>query len=140
MILADTSGLYALIDRGDVNYRQAAKLFRKFAATERFALTQPVLTESWWLIAARLGSYYADLFWKSVVDGTFALIDLDMNDLGSALEIEDKYSDASLGFVDSTSIAACERYKIKKVFTFDRTHFRIYRPEFTDALELLPTL
>jgi predicted nucleic acid-binding protein len=42
------------------------------------------------------------------------------------------------GFVDATCFALCEKHKIRKVFTYDRKHFSLYRPRFASHLELLP--
>lgn len=138
MILADTGALYALVSGADANHKAAAGWYRQAAGSEQLVLTQPLLTEAWLLIAGRLGAFYADAFWESVVSGTFSVIELGADDLGRALEIERKYEDAGLGFVDATSLAVCERYKISRVFTFDRTHFGIYRPSFVSHLELIP--
>ena len=137
MILADTGALYALVARKDKNHKAAAGWYRSVAGKKQLVLTQPLLTETWLLISARLGSYYADSFWESVTVGVFGVIELDPADLQAALKIEKKYEDANLGFVDATSLAACERYRIRKVFTFD-SHFGIYKPSFTSHLELVP--
>lgn len=139
MILADTGGLYALIDSQDANHRRAVSWYRQVVKTEQLVLTQPILTESWWLVSARLGVFYADKLWSSVIDGVFSLIELGKDDLAVALEIETKYADAALGFVDATSMAACERNRISQVFTFDRTHFELYKPQFTKRLEPVPS-
>lgn len=32
----------------------------------------------------------------------------------------------------------CEKYKIEKVFTFDKKHFSIYKPNFLKSLIILP--
>lgn len=138
MILADTGAIYATIARRDANHLAASRWFGWFAGKDQLCITQPILTESWLLISAHLGAYYANRFWDSVNSGVFEIIDLDPADLKIALDIEQKYDDSSLGFVDATSLAACEKYRIAKVFTFDRNHFSIYRPSYADFLELAP--
>lgn len=98
----------------------------------------PILTESWLLIEARLGLYFANQLWKVVVDGIFDLLEINLADLKEALAIEQKYQKVGFGIVDATSFVLCEKYQIRKVFTYDRKHFGLYRPRFTNALELLP--
>jgi predicted nucleic acid-binding protein len=102
------------------------------------AISLPILTEAWLLIEARLGSQPANRFWQSAVEGIFDLLDLDIDDLKRAFEIENKYPKAGFGIVDSTCFAVSEKYKIRKVFTYDRRDFSIYRPTFAETFELLP--
>jgi len=101
-------------------------------------ISLPILTEAWLLIEARLGSYLANTFWKSALEGIFEFLELELDDLRKALQIENKYPKARFGIVDSTCFVLCEKYKIRKVFTYDRRDFSIYRPSFTESLELLP--
>ena len=102
------------------------------------AISLPILTESWLLIEARLGYHLANRFWQSALEGVFDLLELEIDDLKRALEIENKYQKARFGMVDSTCFVLCEKYKIRKVFTYDRRDFSIYRPTFAETLELLP--
>ncbi|MCR4420373.1 MAG: PIN domain-containing protein [Clostridia bacterium] len=89
----------------------------------------------WW---ARLGIYYADRLWVAVGEGVFEVLPLEREDLLLALDIQRKYRDAGFGFVDATCFAVCERHRLRRVFTYDRKHFSLYKPTFAEALELLP--
>ncbi|MGQ9711576.1 MAG: type II toxin-antitoxin system VapC family toxin [Desulfotomaculales bacterium] len=134
----DTGAFYALIDRNDVNHGRAREFYQNVAGQEVLCTSLPVVAEAWLLIDARLGSYFAHRFWKAVGDGAFEILPLEREDLQVALEIESRYSDTGFGFVDATCFALCEKHKLRRVFTFDKKHFSIYRPQFTDALDLLP--
>jgi len=138
MILTDTGAFYALIDRNDVNHDEAKRFYEKIAEKETLCTSLPILTEAWLLIEARLGSYFANKLWMSVSQGIFDILELNRDDLKSALEIENKYHEAGFGFVDSTCFALCEKYRIRNVFTYDRKRFSIYKPNFSESLELLP--
>ena len=138
MIFVDTGALYALTDKNDKNHRQARACYEAAIRREVFALSLPVLTESWLLLEARLGCFFANKVWEAVNSGVFEMLDLERDDLKAAWEIEQKYRDAGFGFVDATCFALCEKHKISKVFTYDRKHFALYRPSFTSHLELLP--
>lgn len=96
------------------------------------------MTEAWLLIEARVGPYYANRLWKAASEGLFHLLDLDREDLEKALEIEQRYRRAGFGLVDATCFALCEKHRIRRVFTYDRKHFSLYRPGFAASLELLP--
>jgi predicted nucleic acid-binding protein len=138
MILIDTGAFYALIDRNDVNHDEAKRFYGKIAGKETLCTSLPILTEAWLLIEARIGSYFANKLWMSVSQGIFDILELNRDDLKSALEIENKYHEAGFGFVDSTCFALCEKYRIRNVFTYDRKRFSIYKPNFSESLELLP--
>lgn len=68
----------------------------------------------------------------------FELLVTDAEDLTKALRIREAYPDQKFSIVDCLTMAACERYRIEGVFTFDRRDFSIFRPSFCPALTLLP--
>lgn len=138
MILIDTGAFYALIDKNDKNHTEAKRFYKEIAGKEILCTSLPILTEAWLLIDARLESHFANKLWISASKGIFEILELGRDDLENALDIENKYHEAGFGFVDSTCFALCEKYKIHKVFTYDRKHFGIYKPSFSDFLELLP--
>lgn len=138
MILIDTGAFYALIDKNDSNHAEARRFYERIAGKEVLCTSLPVLTEAWLLIDARLGSYFANKLWASASKGIFEILELERDDLEIAIEIENKYHEAGFGFVDSTCFALCEKYKINKVFTYDRKHFGIYKPNFSDTLDIIP--
>lgn len=138
MILIDTGAFYALVDKNDINHTGAKKFYEGIVGKEVLYTSLPVLTEAWLLIDARLGSHFANKLWMSASKGVFEILELERDDLESAFEIEEQYREAGFGFVDATCFVLCEKYKIRKVFTYDRKHFRIYKPSFSEFLELLP--
>jgi len=138
MILIDSGAIYALIDKNDKNHLSAKEFYSSVVDKELFVTTVPIITESWLLASARLGDYFADKIWEPVSVGIFEVLEIRINDFRKAFEIEKRYSDVHFGFIDSTSFAACEKYKIRRVFTFDFKHFSVYRPEFTDGLQICP--
>ncbi len=108
------------------------------AGKETFAVSLPILTEAWLLIEARLGRHFANQIWQSASEGVFEILEVDKGDMKKALDIEKKYHAADFGIVDATCFALCEKHKIRRVFTYDRKHFSIYKPLFGGSLELLP--
>ena len=138
MILVDTSAIYALLIRRDDNHSVAKHWYAEHASKDGLVITQLVICECWFLVKSRYGYDDADLVWESAIRGAFAILDLDATDIGAALAIRKKYGDSKMSFVDATSLAACERHKIDKVFTFDHKLFGMYRPGFSDHLMIVP--
>lgn len=55
-----------------------------------------------------------------------------------AAELEERYAELDLAFVDAAVIAVCERLGEPKVATLDRRDFSVVVPRHVPALELLP--
>jgi uncharacterized protein len=139
VILVDTGALYALIDKNDINHSKARQFYEGAIKKESMAISLPILTEAWLLVEARLGEYFANKLWQSALKGIFDILEIESEDLSKALEIEIKYQKTGFGFVDATCFALCEKYKINKVFTYDKKHFGIYKPSFAKFLEIYPS-
>jgi predicted nucleic acid-binding protein len=138
MVLVDTGALYALGDRGDIHHKEALVYFRQAQRRESLALPICVLTEAALLVEARLGMRIVRRLWDDVVNGVFDILAETTETLALAREIDRRYSDANLGLVDCSCLALCEQHRITTVFTYDRGHFALYRPAFTEALTLVP--
>lgn len=138
MIFADTGGIYALADRKDRHHEEAVGFIRKLPRAEVLALSIPIVGESASLIEGRLGMEAARRFWGDVTKGAFDILPVDVALLTEAFQIDQQYVDAELGLVDCTSLALCNKHKIRRVFTFDRKHFGLFKPSFCKHLELLP--
>jgi len=70
----------------------------------------------------------------------FLLKEISYADFENAIRIGKKYDTAGFGLVDSLSFAFIERNKISKVFTFDRKHFSIYKPDNFRKVTVVPEL
>jgi len=138
MIVIDTSALFSLADRADVNHGRSKLFYEAVVGREELALSGPVLTEAWSLAKVRLGHAPANRIWETATGGVFRLFPADELLLEEALQIERKYADCRFGLVDSVCFALCEKLKTSRVFTFDRRHFSAYVPSFAPRLELLP--
>jgi predicted nucleic acid-binding protein len=138
VILVDTGALYALIDKNDINHPDARRFYEGVAGSESLAVSLPILTEAWLLVDARLGGYFANKLWQAALSDVFDILEIEGEDLKVALGIEKRYEKTGFGFVDATCFALCEKYKIRKVFTYDRKHFGIYKPSFSKSLDIVP--
>ncbi len=141
MILVDSGALYALNDFSDSSHEAAARSYSELKESETsMALTQPVMIELWQLVSRRKNLFYADKLWELMISGLFVILDISNADLTKAFEIRKKYADSKMSMVDATSLSACERHKIRRVFTLDREHFGIYKPSFAELLEIVPEI
>ena len=136
MILVDTSGLLALLDRGEPEHARVTTALRR----ERGPLmvTDLVLAEADFLVLKRLGGAAERDFVAQVIGGVFMREAVSDVDLRRAHEICARYGDLALGLTDATLMALTERLRVRRVLTLDRRHFAAFRDHRGRALELLP--
>jgi predicted nucleic acid-binding protein len=96
-----------------------------------------IVAEAASLIAKRYGLYEQRRFWDLVGEGELELLPVDLDLIRDARTIDRQYSDLGLGFADAILLAACERERCARVFTFDK-RLAAFKPSFAPALELIP--
>ena len=89
-------------------------------------------------LADRLGSAAEQAFARSLRDGELHTEPVAPADWARIVELIDDYAELSLGIVDASVLAACERLDVDALATLDRRHFAVIRPRHRDALMLLP--
>jgi predicted nucleic acid-binding protein len=136
MILVDTSGLIALLDRGEREHSRVLQAIE----TERgpLVVTDWVLAEADYLILRRLGRSAEKAFIDQLIAGVFLREPIGDSDLRRANDIASAISDQEIGLTDATLMALTERMGTRKVLTLDHRHFGIYRDPKGRALEMLP--
>ncbi len=129
-ILADTSFIYALLDRNDNNFSQAVASLRTLAEKrwEPF-LTNFVVAEVYALILSRLGR---DVAFSWLEKSIWPVERVGAEDEVAAREILRRYKDKSFSYVDACSFAVLNRLGCRRVLGFD-AHFRQYG--FADGLD-----
>ncbi len=132
-ILADTSGLLALLNKKDA-FHEAVKPF----AMSNLLVSSTVLCEVDYMATKYLGEQAARTFLQGQLRGEWQLLVFDAVDLVRATDIRIRYNDVPLGFVDSSLLALAERYRIPRVLTLDRRHFWTVRSQNFAHFELLP--
>lgn len=132
-ILADSSGLLALLNRNDLEH-EAVRQF----ANANLIVPSTVLCEVDYMATKYLGERAARAFLEGQSRGEWQLLAFDTVDLEKANAIRARYDDIPLGFVDSSLLALAERYQISKILTLDRRHFWTVKSQSFDYFELLP--
>jgi predicted nucleic acid-binding protein len=124
----------ALINRNDTYHHACAKA----AEDLRYPLftVWPVIIEAFYIIDRLGGPADRVLHW--VIRRHVRLIELRQPEMLRIRQLVKKYSDLPMDLADAALVAACERAKIRRIFTVDRRDFLIYRPKHIDQFEIIP--
>ena len=137
-LVLDTGPILAALDIDDPHHVPCADLLG--ASREPLVVAGPTLIEIDDWIRKRLPLRAWHTFVEDLESGAYRLVNLEPSDVSRAAELEQRYADLDLGFVDAAVIAICERLQEDKVATLDRRHFTAVRPAHCEALTLLPEL
>lgn len=121
MIVADTGGIVALIDRADAHHEALTDLFR--ADPERWLLPWAILPEVDYLLSRYVGADAELAFVSDVASGSFRIDWGAYQDLKRAEELNQKYRDLKLGLVDTIVMAIAERTGADAIVTMDERDF-----------------
>ena len=137
MIVADTSGLYAIFNRRQPEH-QAAR-----AAVERdggpLVLSPLVLAELDYFILVRLGAQAEQVVLAELRSQAYRLALFTGDDFKLASEVAAKYGDMQLGLTDASIVVQAAQHKTTRILTLDHKHFGAVRPLTGDAsFTLLP--
>jgi len=120
-ILVDTAPIVAAIHQRDPAHQMARTSMARLR--RRAVLPSPVLVEADYLIRSRAGASVERAFLKSIAKGTHEVAYMTAGLMQRAAELDAKYADLNLGFVDASVMAIAERHDLP-IFTFDFTDFR----------------
>jgi predicted nucleic acid-binding protein len=136
MIVADTGGILALLDRKDRHHQAVRELFEREGGL--WILPWAILPEVDYLAARHLGPDVARAFVEDVRDGHFRLDANAARDLPRATALLERYRDLRIGLVDAVVIAQAERHRATTIVTLDERHFRTIRPNTPKPPRLFP--
>jgi uncharacterized protein len=120
-VLLDTGIVYAYYDRDDAWHERA----RAFIESEPqgLILPAPVVPEVDHLLGVRLGAKSRLTFYQGIVDGYYLVTDLPKEGYGRVAELNRRFDDLNLGFVDAAVAALAEALGLSRIATTDRRHF-----------------
>lgn len=136
MIVVDTGVAYGAADRDDPDHVACAAVLVEHAG--ELVIPTPVIVETAWLVADRLGPTAEVGFLQSVNAGELRRVDLDATDWDRVAELVNRYSDLNLGLVDASVVTVAERLSIVTLGTLNHRDFTVVRPRHCDAFELIP--
>ena len=115
MIVVDTGVAYGAADRDDPDHAGCAAVLVEHAG--ELVIPTPVIVETAWLVADRLGPAAEVGFLRSVNSGELRRVDLDATDWDRVAELVNRYSDLNLGLVDASVVTVAERLGIVSLAT-----------------------
>jgi len=132
--LLDTGIVYAYYDRSDRWHRAAVELFG--AELGGLLLPATVVPEVDHLLGTRLGGAARRRFYSGLVEASYLMVEVPQDRVARIVEIDERFADLELGFVDSSIVALAESLGVQRVATADRRHFDPLARAFD--LELVP--
>lgn len=120
-ILVDTGPLVSAIHKDDAAHDVAATALERLRRNA--IVPSPVVVEVDHLARSRVGDTAARGFLKTLAGGGHQIAYLTAGLMRRAAELDSKYADLSLGFVDACVMAIAERHRLP-ILTFDFTDFR----------------
>jgi len=133
-VLLDTGIVYAYYDRTDSWHARARRLIE----SEQRGLILPaaVIPEVDWLLGQRLGAPSRLTFYEGITDGYYLVADLPRGAYPRVAELNRRFGDLDLGFVDAAVVALAEALGLSRIATSDRRHFEPMAKAL--SLQLLP--
>ena len=136
MIIADTSGVFAALDRSQ---RLHSAVREVVDGGEAMVLSPFVLAELDYLLATRISVSASVELLRDVEAGAYELAPFTPDDVGEARRIAEQYRDLGIGLADASIVVLSGRYECDRVLTLDERHFRALRTTGGATFTLLPT-
>jgi hypothetical protein len=136
LILIDTSGLLAWIDRSQPSHLAVAAAMQ--AARGPYILSPFILAELDYLTATRVGAAAERALLTEVARGAYRLESFEASDVQRALVVLDRFADLEIGLADASIVVLAERYRTRDVLTLDERHFRPLRTLDGHPFRLIP--
>lgn len=133
-VVLDTGVVYAYYDRQDTWHEKSVELLK--SEPGQLVLPSPIIPEVDHLLGVRLGGRAQTTFYRGLASGSYFVADLPQGGYQRVLDLNDRFDDLRLGFVDASIVAIAESLSLRRVATTDRRHFEPLRKPF--RLKLLP--
>ena len=136
MIVADTSGVFAALDRSQPGHEAA----RAVVEGEDVLILSPfVLAELDYLLSTRISASASIELLRDVEAGAYELAPFTSDDVGEASHVVEQYRDLGIGLADASIVVLAGRHETDRVLTLDERHFRALRTLGGKHFALLPT-
>jgi uncharacterized protein len=136
LIILDTSGVYAFKDESADEHAAVRQVVESDPGP--FILSPFVLAELDYLVSERLGQRVEREVLEDVASGAYELAEFGPDDVVTAMELVDRYSDLKLGLSDASVAVLAARHRTTRLLTLDERDFRPMRPLYGTAFMLLP--
>ena len=136
MIVVDTGVLYSFYVANDPNHGRAAELFQ--GAEQNLVVSPYVIAELDYFLVSRIGVAAELAVIEDLCAGGFELPTLTPADVLTCQRILAARADHPIGLTDASLVVLADRYRTRKIATFDRRHFTILQSLDGAPFELLP--
>jgi predicted nucleic acid-binding protein len=121
-VLLDTGIVYAYYDRSDAWHGRARSLLQR--EQQGLIVPAPVVPEVDHLLGRRLGPKSRQTFYAGIIDGYYLVADLPRESYPRVNDLNRRFDDLELGFVDAAVVALAEVLGLSRIATTDRRHFQ----------------
>jgi predicted nucleic acid-binding protein len=122
-VIADTSALYALVDRRDPHHFKAASYLKAQAANQALLVSNHVFDETMTIVKSRLGTRVAMQLGLRLRNSRFVEIEVfSMAQEQETWRIFSQYVDKEWSYTDCACLALAQERGIHHAFSFDH-HF-----------------
>jgi predicted nucleic acid-binding protein len=135
-LIIDAAPLVALGDRRDPLHQAVLQTLESEAG--ELVVPAPVSAEIDYLLRSRGGRDAARRFLRDVAEGRLQVEGLDREEHGIVLDLDNRYADLDVGLADLSVVVLAQRFRTRRLLTFDERHFRTLRPVAGGAFTLLP--
>jgi predicted nucleic acid-binding protein len=120
-MLLDTGIVYAYYDRSDRWHARARAIIQ--GGQQALVVPSPVLSEVDHLLGQRLGAKSRLAFYAGLAEGDYLVADLPRDAYARVVDLNRRFEDLDLGFVDAAVVALAETLGHARIATTDRRHF-----------------
>jgi len=135
-LLLDAGALYAQADRADPHHAAVVEVLR--AEREPLVTSAVAVAEADYLILTRLGVDVELAFLEDLAEGTFLVECLSRPELATALALARRHRDLAIGLADASLVVLAQRFRTRRLVTFDERAFRNVAPLQGGTFLLLP--
>jgi predicted nucleic acid-binding protein len=122
-VIADTSGLYAVVDRSDPYYGRAANFLKAHAAVGSLLVSNHVFDETMTLVKARLGMQVALQLGLRLRNSRFVeMVIFSAAEEQETWRIFGHYTDKEWSYTDCACLVLARQRNVQEAFSFDQ-HF-----------------
>ena len=136
MIVLDTSGLLAALDRDQRHHESASRVLK--ADPGQFLLSPFILAELDSLLLTRVGARAERALLDEVAGGAYDLVPFDAGDLAEAAALIGRYEALRIGLADASVAVVAAMAQTTRLLTLDERHFRAMQPLWGETFNLLP--
>lgn len=135
-LIIDAAPLVALGDRRDPLHHAVLQTLESESGD--LVVPAPVSAEIDYLLRSRGGRDAARRFLRDVAEGRLQVEGLSRDEHGIVLDLDGRYGDLDVGLADLSVVVLAQRFRTRRLLTFDERHFRALRPVAGGTFTLLP--